>query len=78
MIFLAKEFEPYLAARRSVNMKFYSNFCWLAENWMIRREREQGNGAMSLPYNMPFTPILAIATPTEAKSTKVVVTIKFK
>ncbi|MGF6103699.1 DUF4760 domain-containing protein [Enterobacter sp. A4] len=80
VIFLAKEFEPYLAARRSVNIKFYSNFCWLAENWMIRREREQGNGAMPLPYNMPFTPTLAIATPTptEAKSTKVVVTIKFK
>ncbi|HBH7064230.1 TPA: DUF4760 domain-containing protein [Enterobacter cloacae] len=80
VIFLAKEFEPYLAARRSVNIKFYSNFCWLAETWMIRREREQGNGAMPLPYNMPFTPSLAIATPTptEVKSTKVVVTIRFK
>lgn len=60
VIFLAKEFEPYLAERRSINIKFYGNFCWLAEKWIIRRAREQGEGPFLLPYNIAYTPTLAV------------------
>ncbi|EEW1437697.1 TPA: DUF4760 domain-containing protein [Escherichia coli] len=76
VIFLAKEFEPYLAARRSVNIKFYGNFCWLAENWMIRRGRELGEGYPPLPFNVPFTPRLAMPTSKAVQSRKQIVNIK--
>ncbi|MCA3994668.1 MULTISPECIES: DUF4760 domain-containing protein [Serratia] len=76
VIFLAKEFEPYLAARRSINIKFYGNFCWLAETWMIRRGWEQGEGNLKLPFNVPFTPSLAIPPKKVVRSEKRVVNIK--
>ncbi|CNB98434.1 Uncharacterised protein [Yersinia frederiksenii] len=60
VLFLAKEFEPYLLARRAVNPKFYNNFCWLADNWGRRKSYEIGNGAFSLPFNIPFNPEMAI------------------
>lgn len=73
VIFLAKEFEPYLTARRSVNIKFYGNFCWLAEKWMIKRSWENAEGNPALPYNLPFSPRLAMPvksnrTPPNAKA----------
>jgi len=68
VIFLAKEFEPYLTARRSVNIKFYGNFCWLAEKWMIKRSWENADGNLVLPYNLPFTPKLAIPVKSNSKT----------
>ncbi|KDE35135.1 hypothetical protein AW40_18395 [Kosakonia radicincitans UMEnt01/12] len=76
VIFLAKEFEPYLTARRSVNIKFYGNFCWLAENWMLRRNREQGEWYPNLPFNVPLTPNLAVPTQRNKAVVKQIVKIK--
>lgn len=78
VIFLAKEFEPYLAARRTINIKFYGNFCWLAEKWMIRRAREQMKGAVMLPYNLPYTPMLAIPENKKKHKNKVSYILKIK
>ena len=67
VIFLAKEFEPYLTARRSVNIKFYGNFCWLAENWMIRRSREQGTGCPPLTVQCIIYPSTGCTSDERAK-----------
>lgn len=60
VLFLSKEFSPYLNARRKKNIKFYCNFCMLAEVWTLRKECENGINAPKLPYNIPFTPTIAV------------------
>ncbi|WP_164067836.1 MULTISPECIES: DUF4760 domain-containing protein [Serratia] len=46
--------KPYIDARQKVNPRIYTNFCWLANRWIVRKRRESLKGELALPFNIPF------------------------